>query len=113
MGPLNNGRNNELQGELSITSGVPGIDGYVDIESGFELNNLPQIHSYIVKAGDYRNIPQETEEVRSRVKSGGSQGLVSLRAGIKTVETSWNMPNGGYDKREKSGTEDNVQSEER
>ena len=113
VGPLNNGRNNELQGELSVTSGIPDVDGYVDVESGIELSTMPQTHSYIVGSGDDRNIPQETEEVRPRVKSGDSQGLVSLRAGTKTVETNWNTPNRDYDDRGKNGTENNVQSEEK
>ena len=113
VGPLNNGRNNELQGELTVTSGIPDVDGYVDVESGFELSTMPQIHSYIVGSGDDRNIPQETEEVRPRVKSGDTQGLVSLRAGTKTVETNWNTPNRDYDDREKNGTKNNVQSEEK
>ena len=74
---------------------------------------MPQTQSYIVGSGDDRNIPQETEEVRPRAKSGDSQGLVSLRAGTKTVETNWNTPNRAYDDREKNGTENNVQSEEK
>ena len=39
VGPLNNGRNNELQGELNVTFGIPDVDGYVDVESG--LNSAP------------------------------------------------------------------------
>ena len=42
VGPNNNGRNSEL-GKITFASGTPCVDGHVDVESGFELNTMPQI----------------------------------------------------------------------
>ena len=71
MGPNNNGRNGEL-GKLTFESGTPCVDGHVNVESGFELNTMPQI--------------------QSRGNCDDSKGLVSLRSGSSTVEKSVDLP---------------------
>ena len=72
VGPNNNGRNGEL-GKLTFESGTPCVDGHVNVESGFELNTMPQI--------------------QSRGNCDVSKGLVSLRSGSSTVEKSVDLPN--------------------
>ena len=72
VGPNNSGRNGEL-GKLTFESGTPCVDGHVNVESGFELNTMPQI--------------------QSRENCDDSKGLVSLRSGSSTVEKSVDLPN--------------------
>ena len=66
VGPNNNGRNGEL-GKLSF-AGTTCVVGHVDVESGFELNTMPQI--------------------QPRENCDDPKGLVSLRSGSSTVEKS-------------------------
>ena len=72
VGPNNNRRNGKL-GKLTFASGTPCVDGHVDVESGFELDTMPQIQ------------PHENCD--------DSKGLVSLRSGSSTVEKSVDLPN--------------------
>ena len=60
-------------GKLTFASGTPSVDGHVDVESGFELNTMPQIQ------------PDENCD--------DSEGLVSLRSGSSTVDKSVDLPN--------------------
>ena len=91
VGPNNNGRNGEL-GKLTFAYGTPCVDGHANVESGLELNTMPQI--------------------QSRGNCDDSKGLVSLRSGSSTVEKSVDLPNEDCDMvRRETGTY--VQAEEK
>ena len=74
VAPNNNRSNSELRRKLNFASGTPCDDSHVDVESRVELSTMLQ---------------KQNSEV-----CGDSNGLVSLRSGISTVEEGMKQPNG-------------------